>query len=312
MTLLFQPKITLQVPAKVNPQIRVGPLREDGYHDITLAYQAISLYDILTISQNPEGPTMNVTGMDSDLVPADSGNLVIKAASLLGSHVGVEPMLHFELAKCIPSEAGLGGGSADAAAALVGCNILWGSKVNDDDLMELGAQIGEDVPFFIKGMMAIGLGHKQPLISLEVADHKWIWVLAVPFRGLSTKAVFQEHDKDLGGSLSEEEEKYSCRRKGCIDVAWGTSSPTELLPSLVNDLEMPSTRLLPDIGIALEAGRSHGAAASLMSGSGSTCAFLAKDETHAMHLKKELEKTNIFTEVMIASGPVEGVRVIQN
>lgn len=305
-------KITLQVPAKINPQIRVGPLREDGYHDITLAYQAISLFDTLTISQNPEGPTMNVTGMDSDRVPADNRNLVIKAASHLGKHVGVEPSFHFELAKCIPSEAGLGGGSADAAAALVGCNILWGSKVNDDDLMELGAQIGEDVPFLIKGMMAIGLGHKQPLVSLEVADHKWIWVLAVPFRGLSTKAVFQEHDKVLAGTLSEEEEKYLRRRQGCIDVAWGTISPTELLPFLVNDLELPSTRLLPDIGIALEAGRCHGAIASLMSGSGSTCAFLAKDEAHAMQLKTELQKETIFREIVIASGPVEGVRVIKN
>lgn len=302
-------KITLQVPAKINPQIRVGPLREDGYHDITLAYQAISLFDTLIISQSPEGPTMNVTGMDSDRVPADGQNLVIKAASLLGKNVRLEPCFHFELAKCIPSEAGLGGGSADAAAALVGCNILWGSKVSDDDLMELGAQIGEDVPFFIKGMMAIGLGHKKPLISLEVADYKWIWVLAVPFRGLSTKAVFQMYDQMLTGSLSEEEKKYFHRRQGCIDVTWGTSSPTELLHSLVNDLELPSTRLLPDIGIALEAGRSHGAVASLMSGSGSTCAFLAQDEAHAMHLKTELQKENIFREVLIASGPVKGVRV---
>jgi 4-diphosphocytidyl-2-C-methyl-D-erythritol kinase len=312
MTITFPSKITLQVPAKINPQIRVGPLREDGYHDITLAYQAISLYDTLTISYNPEGPTMNVTGMDSDRVPADCRNLVIKAAFLLGSHVGIEPRLHFELAKCIPSEAGLGGGSADAAAALVGCNIMWRSKVNDDELMELGAQIGEDVPFFIKGMMAIGLGHKQPLLSLGVADFKWIWVLAVPFRGLSTKAVFQEYDRILTGSLPEEEAKYLRRRQGCIDVAWGTRSPTELLASLVNDLELPSTRLLSDIGIALETGRSHDAVASLMSGSGSTCAFLAKDESHAMHLKKKLEKENIFREVLIASGPVEGARVIEN
>ncbi|KAJ5768890.1 Ribosomal protein S5 domain 2-type fold subgroup [Penicillium odoratum] len=302
--------ITLQVPAKINPQIRVGPLRKDGYHDITLAYQAISLYDVLTISPNPEGPTINVTGIDSDRVPADSRNLVVKAAALLGSHLGVQPKLHFELAKSIPSEAGLGGGSGDAAAGLVGCNILWGSKLNNDDLMTLGAQIGEDVPFFLVGMMALGLGHKQPLISLDVADHTWIWVLGVPFRGLSTKTVFQEFDNGLTGSLPEEEEEYAWRRQECIDLAWGTTSPMDLLPALVNDLEPPSIRLLPDIGLALQAGRSHGAVTSLMSGSGSTCAFLAKDEAHAIYLQTELQKEKFFRKVLIASGPVDGVRIL--
>ncbi|KAJ5936885.1 Ribosomal protein S5 domain 2-type fold subgroup [Penicillium verhagenii] len=311
MTIAPYQKITLQVPAKINPQIRVGPLRQDGYHDITLAYQAISLYDSLTITHNPEGPTMTVTGMDSDRVPNDSRNLVIKAAALLAKQVGVSPRLHFELSKMIPSEAGLGGGSADAAAALVGCNLMWGSTLDDDELMELGAQIGEDVPFFINGMMALGLGHKQPLIPLEVADYPWIWVLAVPTRGLSTKGVFQEYDSDMTGSLAEEEEAYTCRRKGCIDTPWGTTPPMELLSSLVNDLEVPSSRLLPDIGVALEAGRAFGAAASLMCGSGSTCAFLARDEAHAVRLRTELQKMAIFREVMVAAGPVEGVKVIE-
>ncbi|KAJ5280043.1 Ribosomal protein S5 domain 2-type fold subgroup [Penicillium angulare] len=298
-------QVTLQVPAKINPQLRVGPPRQDGYHDITLAYQAISLYDILTISQNPHGPTMNVSGMDSDRVPRDQRNLVIKAAALLGSHLGIEPHLHFELVKNIPSEAGLGGGSADAAAALVGCNILWDSKLGADELMTLGAHIGEDVPFFIIGMMAIGLGHKQPLIKLETSDYKWTWVLGVPRRGLSTKAVFQEFDK-----VSDSEEAYLTRRKDCLETSWGTTSPESLLSALANDLEVPSTKILPDISVALELGKSAGAHASLMCGSGSTCAFLAKDEEHARHLKESMQEEGIFRKVVIASGPVEGVRVL--
>ncbi|KAL4873644.1 4-diphosphocytidyl-2-C-methyl-D-erythritol kinase [Aspergillus spectabilis] len=302
--------ISLQVPAKLNPQLRVGRLREDGYHDITMVYQAISLYDTLTISHDPDGPTIQVTGMDSDCVPADDQNLVLKAAKMLGNRVGIKPRLHFSLAKKIPAEAGLGGGSADAAAALVGCNILWNSNVSDDDLMDLAAHIGEDVPFFIKGMMALNLGHKQPLIPLETDGKSWHWVLAIPPRGLSTKAVFQKYDQSLPvPPLSEDE--YLNRRQGCIDAPWGTASPDELLSEMQNDLELPSTRLLPDIAIALQAGKTAGAVKSLMSGSGSTCAFLANDESHAKSLMGALQKRNIFRGVFVASGPVEGVKVIR-
>ncbi|KAJ5701441.1 Ribosomal protein S5 domain 2-type fold subgroup [Penicillium malachiteum] len=311
MTISPLPPITLQVPAKINPQIRVGPLRQDGYHDVTLVYQAISLYDTLTISHNPEGPTIHVTGMDSDRVPHDERNLVIKAASVLAAHVGVEPRLDFELAKCIPSEAGLGGGSADAAAALVGCNILWKSNLTSRELMDMAACIGEDVPFFIEGMMAIGLGHKKPLIRLETEGYKWIWVLGVSHRGLSTKAVFQEYDSILERT-STGEEQYLTRRQGCLDTPWGSCRPEELLGDLQNDLELPSMQLLPDIKISLEAGMSAGALASLMSGSGSTCAFLAESDEHARIIKEEIQKNEVFREVMIASGPVQGVKMLEN
>lgn len=176
--------------------------------------------------------------------------------------------------------------------------------------MELGAQIGEDVPFFIMGMMAINLGHKQPLVKVRTSGHAWNWVLGVPHRGLSTKAVFQEYDHILEMSSSGEED-YLARRKECIETPWGTSSPDELLSALVNDLETPSMQLLPDISTALEAGSSAGAIASLMSGSGSACVFLAKDEAHAQDLKVQMENRGLFRAVMVASGPVGGVKVLQ-
>jgi 4-diphosphocytidyl-2-C-methyl-D-erythritol kinase len=234
----------------------------------------------------------------------------LKAAKILGDRVGIKPHLHFELAKTIPSEAGLGGGSADAAAALVGCNILWNANVSDEDLMDLAAYIGEDVPFFIKGLMALNLGHKQPLIPLETSGKikSWHWALGIPPRGLSTKAVFQKHDELLPASPSSED-AYLLRRQGCIDAPWGTASPDELLSALQNDLELPSTQLLPDIAIALQAGKSVGAVKSLMSGSGSTCAFLASDEKHARALAEALQRRNVFRAVFVASGPVEGVKV---
>ncbi|KAJ5387377.1 Ribosomal protein S5 domain 2-type fold subgroup [Penicillium cosmopolitanum] len=311
MTLTSKSQITLQVPAKVNPQICVGPLRKDGYHDITLAYQAISIYDILTISHAPNGPTIQVTGMDSDRVPSDGQNLVIKAANMVAAEAKIEPLVHFELVKSIPSEAGLGGGSADAAAALVGCNILWNLSISTTDLMHIGAQLGEDVPFFINGMMALGMGHKQPLVPLVTKEYTWNWVLGVPYRGLSTKAVFAQYDEILAQSDNPEEE-YLSRRQGCIETPWGTTDPEKLISELVNDLERPSSKLLPDIPTALRAGKTAGAIWSLMSGSGSTCAFLAKDEVHAKSLMIGLQKLDIFRDVRMANGPVEGVKVIDS
>ncbi|KAJ5698376.1 Ribosomal protein S5 domain 2-type fold subgroup [Penicillium macrosclerotiorum] len=300
-------QLSLRVPAKINPQLRVGPLRPDGYHDITLVYQAISLYDTLTISHDPQGPTIEVTGIDRDRIPADARNLVIKAAHMLAGRAEIAPRLHFQLAKSIPTEAGLGGGSADAAAALVGCNILWGLCLSAEELMAMGAQLGEDVPFFVQGMMALGLGHKQPLRTLEPSQHTWHWVLGVPFRGLSTKAVFEKYDEILA-RFSNNEEAYSLRRQKCIETAW-TFPPEQSVTDLANDLELPSKELLPDIATALEAGRSAGALGSIMSGSGSTCAFLARDESHAKELMAGLQKEKVFREVIAVSGPVAGVTV---
>ncbi|CAG7925177.1 unnamed protein product [Penicillium olsonii] len=298
--------ITLQAPAKVNPQVRAGPLRDDRYHDITLVYQAISLYDTLTITYQ-EGVTMNVSGTQSERIPTDETNLVLKAAKALGAHVGIEPQLHFDLVKAIPTQAGLGGGSSDAAAALVGCNILWGSNVSDDDLMAIGARLGEDVPFFIMGMMALGSGHRQPLVSLQAGAHRWNWVLGVLSVGLSTKEVFGKYDQ-LSGQV-ESAEEYAINRQRCIGISWDIH-PQDLTSALVNDLEAPSVELLSEIDVTLRAGKKAGAIASLMSGSGSTCAFLAKDEAHAKDLKLELQQATVFKDVLLASGPVEGVRIL--
>lgn len=303
--------ITLKVPAKLNLHLQAGLLRKDGYHDITTAYQAISLYDTLKISQSeaPRGLTMTVIGVDCDRIPTDSRNLVIRAAQLLSSYVGIKPHLHFELVKSIPTEAGLGGGSADAAAALVGCSILWKAGVGEDDLMAIGAHVGEDVPFFIRGMVAIGTGHKQPLVGLKTGKYTWYWVLGILPVGLLTKEVFEKFE-ELFPSRRFNEATYRSRHERCMQTGWGSTPPQLLIAALVNDLEEASTELLPDVRVALQAGKTAGALASLMAGSGSTCAFLAKDKAHARSLAMKLQEEDVFSEVTLAVGPVEGVRVL--
>ncbi|CAI7577366.1 unnamed protein product [Penicillium palitans] len=141
----------------------------------------------------------------------------------------------------------------------------------------------------------------------------WNWVLGVPIAGLSTKSVFERFDHTLARSPSPSaEEIYLKNWQNCIELPWGTCHPEDLPSALVNDLEGPSIQLLPDVEIVLRAGKTAGGVASLMNGSGSTCAFLARDETHARSLMIELQKETVFKEVLMASGPLEGVRVLQD
>ncbi|EXJ59335.1 4-(cytidine 5'-diphospho)-2-C-methyl-D-erythritol kinase [Cladophialophora psammophila CBS 110553] len=301
----------LRVPAKLNLHLQVGLRREDGYHDITTAYQAVSLYDIVKISltEASRGVTITVTGVDSDRIPTDSRNLVVRAAQALSSHIGIDPNLHFELIKSIPTGGGLGGGSADAAAALVGSNILWKAGADEDCLLAIAARIGEDVPFFVKGVVAISTGHMQPPMSLKHGNHIWYWVLGILPSGLSTKEVFEKHD-EVSATRVFCEETYRYRRERCVKTAWGSTPPHLLIASLLNDLEEASIELLPSIGRALSAGKNAGALASLLAGSGSACAFLARSEDHARGLVLKLQEINIFRQIALVIGPVGGVRVL--
>jgi 4-diphosphocytidyl-2-C-methyl-D-erythritol kinase len=305
-------RISLIVPAKLNIYLQAGKAREDGYHDLTTVYQAIALHDELRIML-PEprtGLTMTVSGEGSDTIPTDGRNLVIKAAQVLASHAGIKPVACFELIKSIPSEAGLGGGSADAAAALVGCNILWKLGLHEEDLAAIGAQIGEDVPFLIKGMMAIGVGHKQPLVAVAAGAHMWHWVLGILEAGLLTKDVFRKFDEFCKYANADDLDlAYEDRHMKCLHVGWGSTSPDLLAGLLGNDLEAAASALLPQILSALDAGRAE-ALAGIITGSGSTCAFLARDHEHAKSIASVLRTGGIFKSVMVTHGPVEGVRII--
>ncbi|KAA8642426.1 hypothetical protein EYZ11_005603 [Aspergillus tanneri] len=320
MTILCSGPIILKIPAKLNLYLHAGALRKDGYHDITMVYQAISLYDSMTISpcQDPHIDfTMTATGIDSDRIPADARNLVIKAAKRLAGHCGIaNPSLHFDLVKSIPTEAGLGGGSADAAAALIGCNYLWKTELDEEQLMEIGAQIGEDVPFFIRGLVGIGTGYHRPVIPVDVNPQSmrtWHWVLGIMPRGLSTKLVFEKSDEFLdrrvqyGETLSSQREQL----EKCLSVDWGNTPAYVLVPDLRNNLQEVAEELDADIGVALQAGREAGALLSLMAGTGTTCLFLARDEEHAEVVSRTLSEREIFRQVVGAVGPVEGVQIIQ-
>ena len=296
---------TARAPAKVNAQLAVGPLRPDGYHELRTVYLAVSLFDTVTVGPG-EGLSVAVTGLDAGIVPTDSRNLVWRAADLLAAHAGVRADAAIAIAKSIPVAAGLAGGSADAAAALVALDALWGTRAARADLDLLAAQLGSDVPFSLLGGVALGVGRGEQL-SPVLARTPWHWVLGIAGDGLSTSAVYAELDRlraagtvPGGSPLPPADPVIAALRNG---------PPAALAGALSNDLQAPALALRPELGRALRAATAAGALAALVSGSGPTVAALAQDEEAAIRLAAELAGAGVFRTVRAVHGPVPGARL---
>ena len=189
--------VKVRAPGKVNLALRVGGLREDGYHALATVFQALSLFDDLGASvARPGTYGISVAGDQAHLVPADDSNLAVRAARLLAARNGGEDRFGVTLTirKTIPVTGGMAGGSANAAAALVACAALWGIDINPDELRELGAELGADVPFCLLGSTALGRGRGDDLVPL-LSRGGYHWVLALPDVELSTPAVFRRFDE---------------------------------------------------------------------------------------------------------------------
>jgi 4-diphosphocytidyl-2-C-methyl-D-erythritol kinase len=305
--------VAAQAPAKVNVHLGVGPLRPDGFHELRTVYLAVSLLDTVT-ARPGTGLALTVTGegadgaaRGADRVPTDRRNLVWRAAELLATSAGVAADATIEIAKSIPTAAGLAGGSADAAAALVALDALWGTRASREDLGDLAAQLGSDVPFSLVGGVALGVGRGE-LVTPVLSRTRWHWVLGIAGEGLSTPAVYGELDRMRaagrvpgGEDLPTVEPVVAALRRG----------PTvALAAALSNDLQAPALALRPELGRALRATAEAGAAAALVSGSGPTVAALAEDEQDALRLAAELAGAGVFRTVRAVHGPVPGARLV--
>ena len=196
--------VTARVPAKLNLQLAVGPPRADGYHDLVTVFHAVSLFDQVTVE--PAGRDgVTVTGEGADRVPADQDNLALRAIAALRAAVpdrGTGPgSVHVTIAKRIPVAAGLAGGSADAAAALIACNELWATGLSQQRLGEIGATVGSDVAFALLGGTAVGRGRGEQLTPALAPATQYHWVLAFADGQLSTPEVYAALDRlrALGG-----------------------------------------------------------------------------------------------------------------
>jgi 4-diphosphocytidyl-2-C-methyl-D-erythritol kinase len=302
-----EPTVAARAPAKVNVHLAVGPLRPDGFHELWTVYLAVSLFDTVTVGSG-EGLTVSVTGEGAGGdVPTDHRNLVWRAAELLARSAGVPADAAIGIAKAIPPAAGLAGGSADAAAALVALDALWGTRASRADLTGLAAQLGSDVPFSLHGGVALGSGHGEQVAPV-LARRPWHWVLGLAGEGLSTPAVYGELDRlRAAGRLPDGAELASPER---VISALRGETPAALAAALLNDLQAPAFSLRPELRRALRAATDAGAAAALVSGSGPTIAALAHDEEAAVRLAAVLAGEGVFRTVRAVQGPVPGARLV--
>lgn len=298
--------VTVKVPAKVNLQLSVGPRESDGYHNLVTVFQAVSIFDEITLTKSHEGSgvTIAVTGDQTHGVPEDGSNLAVKAAELIANKFDFTADVHIEVRKSIPVAGGMAGGSADAAATLVGMDALFKLEATREELLALGAELGSDVPFMISGGTAIGTGRGDQLTA-ALSRGTYHWVFALSSVGLSTPAVYSECDR-----MRAEREIAEPKVSDALMQALLTADPIVVGQSLVNDLQSAACSLRPALSLILEVGRDYGALGAIVSGSGPTVAFLVADEEAGLDLAVALTASGVVGSVARATGPVPGARII--
>lgn len=295
--------VTVRVPAKVNVQLAVGAARPDGFHDLANVFLAVGLYDEVTVTPADE---LRITceGPDAGQVPLDRTNLAARAALTLAERRGLDPAVHIHIAKDIPVAGGMAGGSADGAGALLACDRLWGTDASREELLDICAELGSDVPFSLVGGAALGIGRGEKLTVLEVGG-TFHWVFAMAGRGLSTPAVFREFDRMTEGVDVPE----PVASQELLD-ALAKGDPDALAAAVSNDLQPAALSLFPELADTLAAGRTAGALATLVSGSGPTTAFLTRDAESAAKVADALRTSGTCRSVRTAAGPVPGATVL--
>ena len=298
--------VTVRVPAKVNLQLSVGPLESDGYHNLVSVFQAVSIFDEVTLTKSHEGSgvTIAVTGDQTHGVPEDDSNLAVKAAKLIAKRFDFDVDVHIEVKKSIPVAGGMAGGSADAAATLVAMDALYKLDAAREELLALGAELGSDVPFMISGGTSVGTGRGDQLTA-ALSRGTYHWVFALSSVGLSTPSVYTECDR-----MRAELEVAAPKVSDSLLQALLSGDPVAVGKYLQYDLQNAACSLRPALSLVLEVGREYGALGAIVSGSGPTVAFLVSDEEAGLDLAVALTASGVVGSVARATGPVHGARVI--
>ncbi|MCI5826260.1 MAG: 4-(cytidine 5'-diphospho)-2-C-methyl-D-erythritol kinase [Arcanobacterium sp.] len=283
-------------PAKVNLALRVGAARSDGFHPLDTVFEALDIFEELEAWEAPDGEiSLEFAPGLGDSLPVDSSNLAVRAAQALHCRSGVRRGVHMRITKHIPIAGGMAGGSADAAAALVAINALWELHFTDQELTQIGAEIGSDVPFVLLGGVAHGVNRGEQLHSVPAgAQHGF--VMLINSRGLSTPEVFREFDRVRESDCAVLPTAPASTR--ALQAALARSDMAEVGALMVNDLEPPAFRLRPDIAQLIERLR----AVAAVSGSG---AESWREEPQLRAVRAELPP--IFSVILSGSGPTVAV-----
>lgn len=290
--------VTVLAPAKLNLYLQVVRKRDDGYHDIESVMQSVSLFDELRMKRAPVS-SVSVAwaeGLRGDL-PA-SPDLVERTLGILNQNVGGTQAAEVEVIKRIPLAAGLAGGSSDAAAAIEGIKHLMHGELPDSVALEVAAQVGSDVGFFLRGGTCLAMGRGEVVTSFD--SPKLWWILGIPDAQLSTAEVYERFD--LVGAPNG-------RQVDGMVQALASNDRIKIGKMLFNDLEAAATSLYDAIPSLKEKMASAGALGVVMSGSGPTIAGLCRDEEHAMEVAAKV--MNEFPRVEVVSSLDAGVEVVE-
>jgi 4-diphosphocytidyl-2-C-methyl-D-erythritol kinase len=300
--------VHVRAPGKINVFLSVGAQLADGYHDVAIAYQAVSLYEDVRATEADDFSVAVTGSVELSRVPTDESNIALKAARLVAERTGYRGGVHLEIDKHVPVTGGMGGGSADAAATLVACDSLWGTGLGRDELVDLAARLGADVPFALTGGTAIGTGRGDQL-SPALAKGQFEWVLVLSDFGLSTPAVYRELDQHR---QRHSQDIFPAPVAPSVDAnvlqALRAGDPHMLAEVLFNDLQAAALHLEPSLSRILELGEQNGALAGIVSGSGPTVAFLTADVNAALQLQIALSAARLTA--IRATGPVHGARIL--
>lgn len=297
----------VRTPAKVNLQLSVGNRRADGYHELVTVFHAVEMFDEVVASDGIPGAgiRLSMEGDGVENIGTGEENLVWQAANALGEYADVAMDVSLHVRKAIPVSGGLAGGSADAAATLVACDALWRTGLGREELDLLASRLGSDVTFALHGGTAIGTGRGE-LLTPALISGQYTWVLAVAEGGISTRAGYAECDRLRAARIVAEPqvsaELMAGLRRGDAEAVGA---------ALHNDLQPAALSIRPELEFVLEVGRSYGALGAIVSGSGPTCVFLARDQEHALDIAAALTASNTCKAAHLATGPVHGARVVE-
>lgn len=297
------PAVHVRAPGKINVSLRVGSTQSDGYHPLATVFQAVSLYEDV-VAEPADEISVSVTGRQAAAVPTDESNLAWRAARLLADATATHAGVHLRITKGVPTAGGMGGGSADAAAALLACDLLWDTGLAREELGELAAELGADVPFALTGQTAVGVG-RGDVLTPALARGRFTWVLALSDEGLATPAVFEVWDAQHPDAVPPPEVDPDLMH------ALVTGDAGELARHMVNDLQEAALKLRPELRQVIEAFASTPALATIVSGSGPTVAALARGPAEATEIADALAATGLASEVLVVTGPAQGARLVE-
>lgn len=294
--------VIARAPGKINLVLRVGPRRADGYHDLLTCFQAVNIWETVALSPAEEFSIALTGDVNLGEIPLDGNNLAMKAVVAVAQATGRNDAVAIRIDKQVPVGGGMGGGSADAAATLIAINELWQAGLSQLELLDIAAELGSDVPFLLEGGTAIGRSRGEvlePVKSLPLH-----WVIVPSMEHLATPGVYgrldelrSEVDVVLPESLPDE----------FIDALYRGDAEA-LAPHLINDMAQAAIDLDPGLASTLELGLEASALAVMVSGSGPTCAMLARNQDHAQAIQNYCSLAG--RHAVVTSSPARGAHLV--